>query len=106
MNMHAHMQMITCISHICDPHITIYSADEDYDSDVIEVTFNPGDTRMTISINITDDSIDEEDEAFALDLTTISAMPDTLQIAGPTTAFGIIEDNDDIGMYDDDYKFI
>ena len=73
----------------------------DYDSDVIEVTFNPGDTTMTISINITDDFIDEEDEAFALDLTIISAMPDTLEIAGPTTAFGIIDDNDDIGMYDD-----
>ena len=81
-------------------HIVIYSADEDYDSDVIEVTFNPGDTRMTISINITDDSIDEEDEAFALDLTIISATPGTLEIAGPATAFGIIDDNDDIGMYD------
>ena len=80
-------------------HIVIYSADEDYDSDVIEVTFNPGDTRMTISINITDDSIDEEDEAFALDLTRTSATPDTLEIAGPTTAFGIIEDNDNIGTY-------
>ena len=87
-------------------HIVIYSADEDYDSDVIEVTFNPGDTRMTISINITDDSIDEEDEAFALNLTIISATPDTLEIAGPTTASGIIEDNDCTGVYDDDYKFI
>ena len=85
-------------------HIVIYSADEDYDSDVIEVTFNPGDTRMTISINITDDIIDEEDEAFALDLTIISATPDTLEIAGPTTAFGIIEDNDEPGVYNDDYK--
>ena len=79
----------------------IYSADEDYDSDVIEVTFNAnGDTRMTISINITDDSIDEEDESFALDIT--STTPDTVQIVGPATAFGIIEDNDDIGMYLDD----
>ena len=85
-------------------HIVIYSADEDYDSDVIEVTFNPGDTRMTISINITDDIIDEEDEAFALDLTIISATPDTLEIAGPTTAFGIIEDNDEPGVYNDDCK--
>ena len=78
-------------------HIVIYSADEDYDSAVIEVTFNPGDTSMTVAINITDDSIVEEDEAFALDLTIISATPNTLQINGSTTASGIIEDND--GMY-------
>ena len=85
-------------------HIVIYLADEDYDSNVINVTFNPGDTRMTISINITDDSIDEEDEAFALDLTIISATPGTLEIAGPATAFGIIEDNDEPGVYNDDCK--
>ena len=82
-------------------HIVIYSADEDYESGVIEVTFNPGDTRMTVAINITDDSIDEEDEAFALDITATSATPDIVQIGNQTTAFGIIEDNDDIGMYDD-----
>ena len=82
--------------------IVIYSADEDYDSDMINVTFNPGDTRMTISINITDDNIDEEDEEFELDLTITSATPNTLQINGSTTASGIIEDNDDIGMYLDD----
>ena len=72
---------------------------------MIIVTFNPGDSRVTVAINITDDRIDEEDEAFALDLTRTSGTPDTVQIVGPTTAFGIIEDNDDIGMYDD-CKFI
>ena len=87
-------------------YIVIYSADEDYDSDVIEVTFNPGDTRMTISINITDDNNDEEDEAFAVDLTIISAAPGTVQTAGPTTAFGIIEDNDEPGMYIQMYAFV
>ena len=85
-------------------HIVIYSADEDYESGVIEVTFNPGDTTMTVAINITDDSIDEEDEAFALDITTISATSDIVQIGNQATAFGIIEDNDEPGMYNDDCK--
>ena len=86
-------------------HIVIYSADEDYDSDVIEVTFNPGDTRMTISINITDDSIDERDEVFALVITNISTTRGTVQITDPT-AFGIIGDNDEPGMYIQMYAFV
>ena len=83
-------------------HIVIYSADEDYDSDMVEATFNPGDSRVLVAINITDDNIDEEDEAFALDITTISATPGTVEVVGPTTAIGIIVDDDDIGMYNDD----
>ena len=54
---------------------------------------------MTVSINITDDNDDERDEAFGLVLKRTDATPNTVQIIGPTTAFGIIEDNDEPGMH-------
>ena len=72
---------------------------------MIEVVFNAnGDTRMTIAINITDDNIDEGDEAFALDIT--NTIPDIVQVVGPITAYGIIEDNDEPGVYNNAYKII
>lgn len=74
----------------------LYSADDDYDSDQIDVTFNAGDRRVTVEINITDDTIDEGDEAFALDLKKTNDTPNTVQIPSPT-AFGIIVDNDEPG---------
>ena len=61
--------------------------------------FNAGDNRVTVSINITDDNVDEGDEAFGLVLERTGGTPDTVQIIGPTTAFGIIEDNDEPGTY-------
>ena len=54
---------------------------------------------MTVSIKITDDNDDEGDEAFGLVLKRTDDTPDTVQIVGPTTAFGIIEDNDEPGIY-------
>ena len=77
----------------------LYSADVDYDSNVIDVMFNVGDSRVTVAINITDDNVDEGDEVFGLDLKRTDGTPDTVQITGLTTAFGIIEDNDEPGMY-------
>ena len=79
----------------------------DFDSDVIEVAFNVSeDSRMNISINITDDDIDERDEAFALDIINTNTTFGTVQIIGPTTAFGIIMDNDEPGMYINIYTFV
>ena len=52
---------------------------------------------MTVSINITDDNDDEGDEVFGLVIKRTDGTPDTVQIIGPTTAFGIIEDNDEPG---------
>ena len=69
----------------------------DYDSDVIDVVFNAGDSRMTVAINITDDGNDEGNEAFGLDLKRTDGTPATVQITGLTTAFGIIDDNDEPG---------
>ena len=59
--------------------------------------FNVGDSRVTVSINITDDNEDEGNETFRLDLKRTGDTPDTVQIIGPTTAFGIIVDNDEPG---------
>ena len=54
---------------------------------------------MTVSINITDDNDDEGDEAFGLLLKRTDSTHNRVQIVGPTTAFGIIEDNDEPGRY-------
>ena len=60
---------------------------------------------MTVSINITDDNDDEGNEAFGLVLNRTDDTPDTVQIIGPTTALGIIEDNDEPGMYLSNYIY-
>lgn len=70
----------------------------DFDSDKIDVVFSAGSNREIVAINITDDTEDEGDEEFGLDLKRLNNTPDTVQIAGPTRAFGIIEDNDEPGM--------
>ena len=59
--------------------------------------FNVGDSNATVSINITDDNDDEGNETFGLVLKRTDGTPDTVQIIGPTTAFGIIVDNDEPG---------
>ena len=59
---------------------------------------------MTASINITDDNDDERDEIFGLVFKITDGTPDTVQIIGPTTAFGIIEDNDEPGTNLSDYS--
>ena len=75
-----------------------YLADIDYDSDVIDVLFTAGADRVTVAINITDDIEDEGNEVFGLDLKETDGTPDTVQIIGPSTAFGVIEDNDEPGI--------
>ena len=72
-------------------------ADEDYSSDPIDVTFGVGDTSVTVCINITDDSIDERNEAFGVVLKTTDDTPDFVQIVDPMRATGIIEDDDETG---------
>ena len=72
--------------------------DTDYDSDVIDVLFNTGADRVTAAINITDDIEDKGNEIFGLVLKETNGTPDTVQIIGPSTAFGVIEDNDEPGI--------
>ena len=78
--------------------VVFYLADVDYDSDVIDVVFNAGADRVTVAINITDDIEDEGNEVFGLVLKPTNSTPDTVQIIGPSTAFGVIEDNDEPGI--------
>ena len=94
--------MHTCILCI-DTLLTIYNLILQFIqpmlSDVINVVFNAGDNRVTVSINITDDNDDEGGEAFGLVHKRTDDAPDTVQIIGPTTAFGITEDNDEPDNY-------
>ena len=96
--------------HIIYTLLFLYSADVDYDSDVIDVVFNVGDSRVTVAINITDDGNDEGNEAFGLDLKITDGTPATVRITGLTTAFGIIDDNDEPGkrvcIYVFDYIYV
>jgi len=80
-------------------HVCIYVADEDYDSGSFDVTFGAGDTSAEVSISITDDSIDEDSEVFGLVLTRKDDTPDLVEIVEPINAIGIIDDNDETGMF-------
>ena len=73
-------------------------ADVDYDSGTFDVIFGVGDTSAEVSINITDDSIDEGSEAFALVLKRTDDTPDFVEIVDPMNATAIIDDNDEPGM--------
>jgi len=77
-----------------------YVADNDYDSGPVEVTFNMGDTSAEVSINITEDFIDEEDEAFRLVLKRTNDTSDLVEIGNPMNATGIIDNDDELGMSD------
>jgi len=73
-------------------------ADDDYESGTFDVTFGVGDISAEVSINITDDSIDEESEVFGLVLKRADDTPDLVEIVEPTNAAGIIDDDDVTGM--------
>ena len=73
-------------------------ADVDYDSGPFDVTFGVGDTSAEVSINITDDFIDEGSEAFALVLKRTDDTPDFVEIVDPMNATGIIDDDDEPGL--------
>jgi len=70
-------------------------ADDDYDSGVINVTFGVGDTSAEISIDITDDSTNERNEAFGLVLKRTDDTPALVEIVDPMNAIGVIDDDDD-----------
>ena len=78
--------------------LNVFTADDDYVSDAIDVTFGVGDTSAIVCINITDDNIDEGNEAFGLVLKTTDDTPDFVEIVDPMRATGIIDDDDETGM--------
>ena len=67
----------------------------DYDSGLFDVIFGVGDTSAEVSINITDDSIDEGSEVFGLVIKRANNTPDLMEIVDPMNATGIIDDDDD-----------
>ena len=79
-------------------YTTCFVADDDYVSGVINVTFGVGDTSAIVCINITDDMVDEGNEAFGLALKTTDDTPDFVEIVDPMNATGIINDDDETGM--------
>jgi len=70
----------------------------DYEAGAFDVTFDVGDTSAEISINITDDSIDEGSETFGLVLKRTDDTPDLVEIVEPKNAIGIIDDDDETGI--------
>jgi len=66
---------------------------------VINVTFGVGDTSAEVSINVIDDIIDEESEAFRLILKRTDDTPDLVEVVNPMNATGIIDDDDEPGTY-------
>ena len=65
----------------CSWHCCV--ADVNYESGAFDVTFGVGDTSAEIFINITEDFIDEESEAFGVVLKRTEATPDLLEIVKP-----------------------
>ena len=74
-----------------------FVADVDYDSGAFDVTFDVGVTSAEISINITDDIVDEGNEVFGLVLKRRDDTPDLVEIVDPMRATGIIDDDDELG---------
>ena len=77
--------------------VLLYVADDDYVSGAFDVTFGVGDTSAEVSINITEDTIDEGSEVFGLVLKRTDDTPDLVEIVDPMRATGTIVDNDEPG---------
>ena len=70
------------------------AASTDYTADAGTLTFTAGETRKTVSIETTEDTVDENNETFTLTLSN----PSNAALAGGRTelyAIGTIRDNDD-----------
>ena len=65
-------------------------AGEDYRADNGTLTFEPGQTEQSIEIAIADDSIDEGDEAFEVELSN----PDGVILKGDTATVEILDDDE------------
>src|SRR5439155_31795 len=65
-------------------------AGSDYTAVSGTLTFNPGTTSQTVSVPITDDSLNEDDETFTVSLSS----PDRAALTSPSTATDTILNND------------
>ena len=83
--------------HLCaHSHLTFIpsTADVDYTSVVINITFNSGENSSVVAVPITNDVLPETDETFEVFLKNIPGSPyDVVIFADPSVAVGTIIDN-------------
>ena len=60
------------------------------------VTFAPGETCVSVVVNVTDDEVHEKNETFVGSLKINNLTPDNVLIVGPSMAVGTIIDDDDL----------
>ncbi|MDE0038158.1 MAG: fibronectin type III domain-containing protein, partial [Gammaproteobacteria bacterium] len=70
-------------------------ADVDYTAKKDTLTFAPGDTEMTFTVDVTDDDHDEHPEAFVVTVTGAASAGEDQPTISVGDALGTIEDNDD-----------
>ena len=73
-------------------HIAL-TADVDYTSVVINITFNSGENSSVVAVPITNDVLPEADETFEVFLKNITGSPYDVIFADPSVAVGTIIDN-------------
>ena len=70
------------------------TSDTDFTAASDTLTFMPGETAKTVTVQTTEDTTDEDDETFTLTLSS----PSNVTLAADPTATGTIKDNDDPPM--------
>jgi len=60
------------------------------------VTFAPGETCVSVVVNVTDDEVHEKNETFVGSLKTSNLTPDNVLTGDPSMAVGTIIDDDDL----------
>jgi len=69
----------------------------DYTATNETIVFPPGETCVSVNVDITDDNVHEENETFIGSLKTSDSTPDHVSIGTPSTAIGTIIDDDNLG---------
>ena len=70
------------------------TADVDYTSVVINITFNSGENSSVVAVPITNDVLPEADETFEVFLKNITGSPYDVIFADPSVAVGTIIDDE------------
>ena len=63
------------------------------------IIFLPGETSVSVTVNITDDRIHEGDETFIGIIKISDFFLDDISIGEQSTSLGVIIDDDDLGKY-------
>ena len=71
----------------------------DYNATSQTIIFQPGETCVSVTVDIIDDGVHEKNETFIGVLKTSDSNPDHVSIGKPSTAVGTIIDDDVLGKY-------